>query len=75
MSIRKNVSTIILAVTLLGLSLVSLFMGATDITLSSLLSGQDAMQWEIFILGRIPRLLAIICTGVGMSVVPLSCLP
>lgn len=28
----------------------------------------DSRQWEIFILSRLPRLLAILCTGVGMSV-------
>lgn len=35
--------------------------------LSSLLSG-DVMQIEIFLISRLPRLLAILCTGVGMSV-------
>lgn len=68
MIIKKNISTIILAVILIVLSVSSLFLGATDISLASLISGQDGMQWDIFILGRIPRLLAILCTGVGMSV-------
>ncbi len=68
MVIKKHTSTIILFIVLITLSIMSLFLGATDITLSSLLAGEDAMQWDIFILGRIPRLLAILCTGVGMSV-------
>ncbi len=59
--------TLILAVTLIVLARLSLFVGVIDIDLSSLLSG-DAEQWEIFILSRLPRLLAILCTGVGMSV-------
>ncbi len=56
-----------MAVTLIVLAGLSLFVGVIDIDLSSLLS-EDAEQWEIFILSRLPRLLAILCTGVGMSV-------
>lgn len=59
--------TLILAVSLVLLAGLSLFVGVIDIDLSSLLSG-DVEQWEIFILSRLPRLLAILCTGVGMSV-------
>lgn len=58
----------ILAAVLLLLSAASLFVGATDINLSTLLAGGDGIGMKIFFLGRIPRLLAIICTGVGMSV-------
>ena len=58
----------ILAAVLLLLSAASLFVGATDINLSTLLAGGDGIEMKIFFLGRIPRLLAIICTGVGMSV-------
>ena len=46
----------------------SLFVGATDISLAELLGGEDAMKLKIFVLARIPRLLAILCTGIGMSV-------
>ena len=53
---------------LVVLSAGSLFVGATDIDLALLLSGTDPMALKIFLLGRIPRLLAILCTGVGMSV-------
>lgn len=60
-------STIILSVILLGLSVWSLFCGVLDIQASQLLTG-DMEQWEIFLISRLPRLLAILCTGVGMSV-------
>ena len=50
------------------LSAFSLFVGATDIDVVSLISGADVMELKIFVLARIPRLLAILCTGVGMSV-------
>ncbi|HIS46229.1 MAG TPA: iron chelate uptake ABC transporter family permease subunit [Candidatus Scybalocola faecigallinarum] len=59
--------TLILAVSLVILSVISLFVGVIDIELSSLLTG-NSEQWEIFIISRLPRLLAILCTGVGMSV-------
>lgn len=49
------------------LSIVSLFVGVIDIKLSSLLTG-DLEYLEIFLISRLPRLLAILCTGVGMSV-------
>ena len=39
-----------------------------DIDLNTLLSVGDGMELKIFLLSRIPRLLAILCTGVGMSV-------
>ena len=64
---KGRLLTIILAVTLFLLAVLSLFVGVIDINLSSLFSG-DAKQWEIFIVSRLPRLLAILCTGVGMSV-------
>ena len=66
-SIKKHISTIILAAALLVLSVYSLFVGVLDINPVSLLQG-DIYQWEIFLISRLPRLLAILCTGVGMSV-------
>ena len=45
----------------------SLFLGVIDVNLYGLLSG-DLEQLEIFLISRLPRLLAILCTGVGMSV-------
>ncbi len=59
--------TLLLAVCLVILSVASLFVGVIDINLASLLSG-DVEQVEIFLISRLPRLLAILCTGVGMSV-------
>ncbi|MGN0348051.1 MAG: ABC transporter permease [Roseburia sp.] len=49
------------------LSVCSLFVGVLDLHPSSLLQA-DSFQWEIFVISRLPRLLAILCTGVGMSV-------
>ena len=37
-----------------------------DVKLSALAAG-NAEQWKIFLVSRLPRLLAILCTGVGMS--------
>ncbi|MDO4298035.1 MAG: iron chelate uptake ABC transporter family permease subunit [Lachnospiraceae bacterium] len=64
---KKYGFTILLAVILLVLSVWSLFIGVLDLDLSSLLGG-DVEQLEIFLISRLPRLLAILCTGVGMSV-------
>ena len=50
------------------ISIWSLFVGVIDVDLNTLLSGGDGMELKIFLLARIPRLLAILCTGVGMSV-------
>lgn len=38
-----------------------------EVNLTALLSG-DVGQWQVFLISRLPRLLAILCTGVGMSV-------
>ena len=59
--------TIVLFLILLALSAWSLFMGVIDVDLAGLFSG-DLEQLEIFFISRLPRLLAILCTGVGMSV-------
>ena len=63
---RRWLSTVILAALLAVLSVLSLFVGATEIHISSLFSG--GMELNIFLLARIPRLFAILCTGIGMSV-------
>lgn len=49
------------------LSVASLFVGVADLDLSSLFSG-DSDQWLTILASRVPRLLAILCTGAGMSV-------
>ena len=47
--------------------LLSLFVGVIDLTPGELLAG-NFEQLEIFLISRLPRLLAILCTGIGMSV-------
>lgn len=59
--------TPILVLTLLVLLLWSLFIGVIPISTAALLRG-EAEAWRIFLVSRLPRLLAILCTGIGMSV-------
>ena len=66
-AIKRYTTTLLLAVGLVFLSVISLFVGVIDLDVPSLLSGNWDL-WEIFLLSRLPRLLAILCTGVGMSV-------
>lgn len=56
-----------LAALLLILSVFSLFIGVINLDVQDILNG-DLEQLEILLISRLPRLLAIICTGVGMSV-------
>lgn len=65
--IRPYRSTIVLLALLLVLSCCSLFVGVIDLTPGELLAG-NFEQLEIFLISRLPRLLAILCTGIGMSV-------
>lgn len=65
--IKGKLLTTILFVSLILLSILSLFVGVIDIKLSALLTG-DLELLEIFLISRLPRLLAILCTGIGMSV-------
>ena len=66
-TIRAYRSTIVLSVLLLVLSGCSLFVGVIDLTPAELLAG-NFEQMEVFLISRLPRLLAILCTGIGMSV-------
>ena len=66
--IKKHASTIFLGIALLVISILSLFIGTMEIDLNTLLSAGSGMELKIFLLARIPRLLAVLCTGVGMSV-------
>lgn len=59
--------TLLLVLAVVVLSVASLFIGVIDLKPSELWSGNLEM-WQIFIVSRLPRLLAILCTGVGMSV-------
>ena len=66
-TIRAYRSTTVLSVLLLVLSCCSLFVGVIDLTPAELLAG-NFEQMEVFLISRLPRLLAILCTGIGMSV-------
>ena len=59
-------TAILLAATAV-LSALSLFVGAGDVTPAALLAG-DAAQIGLFFDSRLPRLLAVLCTGAGMSI-------
>ena len=65
--LKKYCTEIILAIILLALSLISIFVGVIDIDIKDLLTN-DNNALMIFVVSRLPRLLAIICTGMGMSV-------
>lgn len=64
---KNGFSTAVLGILLVITSVLSLFVGVIDIDLGSLLSG-NTEQLFIFLASRLPRLLAILCTGMGMSV-------
>lgn len=49
------------------LSVLSLFVGVADLSIEDLLAG-DPAAWELFIVSRIPRLLAIWLSGAGLSI-------
>lgn len=64
---KKNKVTVVLFLCLILLSILSLFVGVMDIKMSDLFAGNgDGLR--IFLISRLPRLLAILCTGIGMSV-------
>lgn len=67
MRIKDHLPTIILVALLVILSIVSIFIGVLDVNLSGLFQG-DTEQLEVLVISRLPRLLAILCTGIGMSV-------
>ncbi|QMW81288.1 iron ABC transporter permease [Blautia producta] len=56
-----------MAVSLGLVSILSLFIGVIDVRPVALLTG-DTEVLEVFLISRLPRLLAILCTGIGMSV-------
>ena len=60
-------STLLLAAVLVLCSVLSLFIGVVNFSVSDVMNGNwEAL--EILVLYRLPRLLAILCTGMGMSV-------
>lgn len=64
---RSYKSTMILISVLMILSLISLFVGVVDLDYTSIFS-KDKETIELLLISRLPRLLAILCTGVAMSV-------
>lgn len=66
-SVKERMVTWGLALCLAALSAASLFVGVIDLDPAQLFQG-NVEQLEIFLVSRLPRLLAILCTGVGMSV-------
>ena len=65
--IKSHRSTIVLLTILFLLSCCSLFVAVIDIMPADLFNG-DPEQMGIFLIPRLSRLLAILCTGIGMSV-------
>ncbi len=63
--IENHKIKVILLVFILILSCLSLFIGVIDLT--PILSG-NFEQLELIFISRLPRLMAILCTGVGMSI-------
>ena len=65
--ITKNKKlSIFLILILIVLSIISLFVGVIDININDIFNG-DFEKLEILIISRLPRLMAILCTGIGMS--------
>ena len=60
-------STWILLALTLAAGLASLTAGAADISLAAVLTG-DAEALHVLLASRLPRLAAVLCTGVGMSI-------
>lgn len=65
--IKNNKMTITLFISLIIISAASLFVGVIDISIKDIFNG-DIEKLEILMISRLPRLLAILCTGIGMSV-------
>ena len=64
---KKNLSTIILLFLIITTSIISVFIGAYDVNIKDLLAG-DYNNLMLMLNSRLPRLFAILCTGMGMSV-------
>lgn len=62
---KNNIITLSMAIALVLLSVFSIFVGAIDL---ATFEREGFSSLDLVILSRLPRLLAILCTGVGMSV-------
>ncbi|PDP85896.1 iron ABC transporter permease [Glycomyces fuscus] len=61
-----RLALVLAAFAVLALSAASLFVGASDITPARLLSDPDS--WELFLVSRVPRTLALLLAGAAVSV-------
>lgn len=59
--------TVFLWIGMLVLGVCSLFVGVSDVTPLQLLKA-DQNTWNIFFISRLPRMLALICAGAGLSI-------
>lgn len=64
---KKHRIRMVLMVLLIVLSITSIFIGVIDLKIESIFS-KDITQLTILFKARVPRLLAILCTGMGMSI-------
>ncbi len=64
---KKYTITILMVLLTIVLSFASMFIGAYDVSLSGVLEG-DFLQLIVLFNARLPRVLAILCTGIGMSI-------
>lgn len=65
---KQKIISLFLAIFLVIISFASLFVGVIDISLKDLFVKKDSSLWTVFFTSRLPRLLALLCTGTGMSV-------
>ena len=59
--------SIVLTVALIVLSVVSLFLGVLELSVGNLLAG-NTEEIELLLISRLPRLMAILLTGMGLAV-------
>ncbi len=64
---KKYRITVVMLLLILILSVLSVFIGAYDVSLAGILEG-DFLQLTVLLNARLPRLLALLCTGIGMSI-------
>lgn len=67
MSWFKHHLRFVLVLVLIGVSVLSLFIGNVKVDVSQLLSF-DYATWNVFFISRIPRTIAVILSGIGLSV-------
>lgn len=67
--LRHNImlKTIILIVLLIILSIISVFIGVSNVNINGLLHA-NTQQWLVFTVSRLPRVIAIIISGAGLAI-------